>query len=172
MSDIQISIRSNVDALSATVLHEAFVSVVRNTLAEAKAAARTAAPKRTRLLEAHIESSEVHDLADAISGSVGVTPVREADARRSRGEYKRSQYPLFVEGGTRSPIFPAASPFLVNKAEGIFHRSSVRGQDPQPFMAGAYAAGLAAAHTDPSVELALKEMEARALAELPLVDRP
>lgn len=172
MSDVHISIRSNVDALSETVLHEAFVSLVRNLTAGAETAARLAAPKRSGLLEKHIEKTDIDDAADLIQAKVGVKPVLEADIRRSRGQYRRSQYPMFVEGGTRTTIFAARSPFMQNKAEGIFHRKSVPGQPPQPFMAGAYAAGQAIAKTDPSVELALREMSARAAAELPLVERP
>lgn len=170
MSDLQVHVRSNLDALSAELLHDAFKNLVRDSVREMRDVARAATPKRTDLLVEHIKDDEVEAIADMIEGRLGVTAIPEADkGTPTDGQYRHSQYPLFVHGGTRTPIFPAKRSAMFNRDAGIIFRKQVRGQKPQPFMAEAYAQARAIIDTDPSVGLALKEMAARAAAELPAV---
>jgi hypothetical protein len=129
--------------------------------------ARGAAPHRTDLLAEHIKDEDIVELADLIEGRLGVTRVEEADGRTSRGRYRRSQYPLFVEGGTQSPIFSARTNqggLMWNPAEGIFGRKQVRGQDAKPFMFATYVQAREILRADPQVGLALREMAAEAEA--------
>ena len=116
-------------------------------------------------LDRHIKADEVEEIADEVIARMGVTRVESADARRSSGEYRRSSYPLFVEGGTRSPIFPARAAAMWNPAEGIFGRTSVRGQRGKHFMLATYQQAREILRADPHISLALKEMAARAAAE-------
>lgn len=170
MSEVQVKVRSNLDSLSATVLHEALVGLVRDSVREMRDFARLTAPHRTDLLAEHIVDEEVIAVAEMVEGRLGVKPVEEADDRLSSGRYPRSGYPLAVERGTRSPIFPAKSAAMWNVADGIFGRKSVRGQKPQPFMAATYAQAHAILDADPSVRAALDAMGARAAAEMAAIE--
>lgn len=171
MSDIKVSVRSNLDALSESVLHDAFKSLVRDSVREMRDFARGISPKRSEALSEHIKDEDVIAVAEMIEGRVGVKAVEEADARHSHGRYRRSQYPLFVAGGTHSPIFAARPDGLLwNPSEGIFGRKSVSGQKAQPFMAETFAQAHAFLDADPSVRIALDAMAARAAAEMAAIE--
>lgn len=165
MSDVHVSVRSNLDALSAERLHRALVDMIRDLVREMVLFAQGIAPKRTGLLAEHIKSEEAAEVADMVMAKMGVTAVEEADERRSSGRYRRSQYPLFPDGGTHSPIFPAKAAAMWNPSEGIFGRTSVRGQHAQHFMLKTFEQARMILRADEQISLALKEMAARAAAE-------
>lgn len=162
-TDLKIRVRSNVDALSASALRAALATMVRETVTGGKEFLRADRAKhsRTGATVAHIESDKLGEL----SSRFGITPVTEKDARRTSGEYKHSQAPLFVDGGTHSPIFSPHGNLMWNRAEGIFGRHSVRGQKPQHFVAKTVAETQTLLRENKSIGLALDAMNANAAAQ-------
>ena len=167
---LEVSVRTNIEVLSERVIHEALVATVDQTLSGAEKFLRADRAKHTRgshggATEDHIKREDAHDLVVEIEGRLGITPVIEKDRSPTHGIYKHSQAPIFVEEGTRSPIFSPRGKTMWNRPEGIFNRRSVRGQAGQHFMAKTYAEAQLVLRADPSVGLALDAMAALAAAE-------
>lgn len=162
-ADISVKVRSNVDALSASALRAALGSMVRESLAGGKAflIADRAEHDRSGATSSHIES----DGLGALSGRFGITPVTEGDARHTSGEYRHSQAPLFVDGGTSSPIFSPHGNTMWNRADGIFGRHNVRGQKAQHFVAKTVAETQSLVRSNKSIGLALDVMDAEAAVQ-------
>ena len=165
-SEITYSVRSNIDALSASTLHDALKRMVSNAMRDAGIWLRAdrAAHSRSGALARHVKDGEVEDVADLIQASLGVTAVEEADVRPSHGIYRRSSYPLFVEGGTHSPIFSPRGAAMWNPREGIFGRMTVSGQHPQEFMLKTYELARQLVRFDTEIAKALAEMGIKAEA--------
>jgi hypothetical protein len=168
---LEVTVRSNTEALSERALHESLVSTVNETLrgAETFLRADRLAHSRTGLTVAHIKRESAEDLVAIIEGKLGVTSVHEKDGRPTHG-LQHSQAPIFVDQGTRTPIFSTQGKTMWNRPEGIFNRRSVRGQPGQHFMAKSYAEAQAILHSDKSVEIALGKMAAEAAALLPIIE--
>lgn len=173
MTDIQVTVRSNIDALSASKLHDALKRMVSETVSSATDTLRAdrLAHSRSGATLAHIRSEKTSELANVIEGKLGITPVTEKDERPTNGLFKHSQAPMFVDGGTSSPIFAKRAGEMWNMGEGIFGRKTVRGQHPQHFMAKVYGEAQMFMRSDPQISLALKEMQAEADAMLAAGDR-
>lgn len=165
MGDVDVHVRSNLEALSAERLRRGLRDMVRDSVREMRRFAQDVAPKRKELLAEHIKDEDLVEVAGMVEARLGVTAVEEADARESHGRYRRSQYPLFVHGGTSSPIFSARpGGTMWNPPEGIFNRKQVRGQEANPFMLATFVQGREILRADPQVSLALEEMAAEAEA--------
>lgn len=165
MADLEVrEVRSNVSALSAERLHRALVAMVENAVQGGTDAMRGLVPHRSGLMAEHVDRTRVEDIASLIRAKIGITAVHEADDRASAGRYRRSQYPLFVLGGTHTPIFPAKASAMWNPKEGIFGRKQVRGQTRQDFLGATVAYAHAVMRTDQEIAKALDEMRAQAVA--------
>lgn len=167
--DFKFSVRTNIEALNASVLHGALVTMVRETVRAGKEFLRAdrATHHGTGSTEKHIESEETGEL----SGKFGITPLVEQDERKTYGKYRHSQAPLFVDGGTRARIFAAREGGLMwNRADGIFGRKEVRGQPGQHFVAKTYAETQLLLRENKSIDLALEAMEADAAALLAAIE--
>lgn len=172
---IHVSVRSNVDALSAARLHQALLETVESTVADATAFLRAVEPKDTGSMEAHTDHTHAEDVTGMIEAKLGITPIEDAgmgSALKSiPGAQDSSHYPLFVDRGTgvfgpiATPIFARTGSSMHFEIDGrsIFARS-VLGQRGQHFMAATYAFAQAAIRTDPHIRLALDEMAAEAAA--------
>lgn len=162
-ADISVKVRSNVDALSASALRAALGAMVKETVAAGKAflIADRSAHNRSGDTVAHIES----DGLGTLSGRFGITPVTEGDARHTSGEYRHSQAPLFVDGGTSSPIFSPHGNAMWNRSDGIFGRHTVRGQRAQHFVAKTVAETQSLLRSNKSIGLALDVMDADAAVQ-------
>lgn len=171
---LSIAVRSNVEALSATVVHEALIRMIDHSLegSEAFLRADRAGHSRTGATEAAIHRDHVKDAVEVAEGKLGVGPVIPVHDRPTHGRYRHSQAPIFTDEGTRSPIF-AATPggLMTNRSEGIFRRREVRGQRGQHFMAKTYGELQALLHADPSLRIAMDAMAAEASALIPIAER-
>lgn len=163
---ISVSVRTNIDALDERRIHNALVDLVKHTVGGATdfLHADREAHSRSDLTVEHIRS-RVEEIAEMVEGKLGITPVTEKDVRPTHGLFKHSQAPIFIDQGTRSPIFPARSPSMWNRAEGIYGRLFVRGQPAQHFMAKTYAEAQLLLRSDRSLADALAEMNAVAAVE-------
>lgn len=163
MAQLELKVRSNTDALSAQRLHDAMVALVRDVTDESEMFlhADRVGHSRSGLSAAHVEA-EVHEGGGVVQGKVGMTRVTEKDVRPTGGQYRHSDAPMFVDGGTRSPIFAAKGGLMWNRSEGIFARKTVRGQTGQHFMAKTYAEAQLLVRSNRQIANAFKEMAAEA----------
>ena len=176
---IEVHIRSNVDALSADRIHQALVEMVQRNVEESTEFLRVIEPKRTGALEAHTSHTDaIESIVGQIEAKIGITPVEEAHdtnsvARNmSPGAQDTDHYPLFVDRGTGvfgptgSPIF-ARTGVMAFEIDGheIFTRV-VQGQRGQHFMAATAAFAEMLLSTNQQIRLALAECAAEAAAML------
>jgi hypothetical protein len=178
---IEVHIRSNVDALSADRIHQALVQMVQRNVEESTEFLRAIEPKRTGELEAHTSHTDaIEDIAGQIEAKIGITSIENAPdtnavARNMHpGAQDTDQYPLFVDRGTGvfgptgSPIF-ARDPkgmMVFEGREGTVFTHVVKGQHGQHFMAATAAFAEEIMRSDQHIRLALVECAAEAAAML------
>jgi hypothetical protein len=171
---LEVTVRSNIGALNASVVHEALVETVDEAMVGAERFLRADRAMHTRSgdTEAHIRREHAAGTVVDVESKLGITRVTEKDerGRATHGRYSHSSAPIFVDQGTRSPIF-AARPggVMENRSDGIFHRRSVKGQPAQRFMAKTYAEAQALLRTVDVLGPALAAMSV--LAESEMTDR-
>lgn len=102
----------------------AVVRQLRDYTERVAAHSRQIAPRRKGTMAGNIITSYAPG-----GGVLNGTPV----VARSRVTV-RVPYALFVLKGTRTPITPKRGPYMHNPAEGIFYRTSVRGQAANNFL--------------------------------------
>lgn len=174
---IDVSVRSNVDALSGARLHQALIDMVERVVRDSAEFMRAIEPKRTGALEAATSHTDpVEDVVNIIEAKIGVTEIGQ-DVPRSEaqstipGAQDSSHYPLFVDRGT-GVFGPTASPIFARSARSMvftigerkIFAGSVRGQRGQHFFAATAAFAEALLRTDQHIRVALDEMAAQAAA--------
>jgi len=178
----EVTVKSNVDSLSAVVLRAGLMKLVDEAVLEGAIFMRGIVPKESGELAAHVDSVEALEIVDMIEAKLGVHEIGESDVPGFGGKFPsprfdyqasdRSHYPEFVDRGTgihgdaHLPIYPRHGSFLVYPQDGkTIYARSVQGQRPQHFMAATFAYVREMIKHDGSIKEALHEMSARASLE-------
>lgn len=150
---IETSVESNVENLSALTVHRLYRNLVSRMLSRGADLLRLNTPKNTGEMAAHVGHHGPVDEGLVITGSVGIPPISVVNRRYqvgtkdlfTPGEQSSANYPLFRDRGTG--IFgPAHAPIHSRRAhvmrfegtEGPLFRAEVKGQPPGHFMLETY----------------------------------
>jgi hypothetical protein len=144
-----VGVRSNVDRLSASSVHELFRDLVGRANRSGRDWMRIVVPKGdSQRLARAVDTTGPSSEGAAISASVGIPPILGADVSNGTyfpGEQSSGDYPLFVDRGTgmfgptHAPITGRRGWMVFEGREGttVFAKS-VAGQPGQHFMLSTY----------------------------------
>lgn len=137
-----VRITSNTDKLSAKVIHDVLINLVRNEAIVGETALKALVPKREGDMAEKAGHTGPVDEGEEIKSSVGIPEIHKV----GESDPLSAKYPLFSDQGTgifgeHGTIFPTKKQFMyIPPQRGIpgFLRSS-KGQEGKEFLAASYA---------------------------------